>query len=309
MSRVIPLRPGRRHNISELARQHKLSRATIRRKLTSGWNPDGDAPPSVQPVATPPLPLAQDPEPMATPMATPLAMGGQGWTAPVILVAIALALGALGLLINAQVGLSLATSPTAAWTFAGLAAVADLLGLALPSTAMAIWRDRHRVLAMAAWLTWLAVATLATLAALTFSSVNLHDRATARAATISQAAALATQRDSRIATAQAAVATAKQAREAECAIRGNRCRELEAKELTALGTLQDAIASPVPAAATITDAVPEISAAVRLAKWVGLPATAEGFTNLRLALFALLPQVAGLVLAFGFCLLPRRRTQ
>jgi hypothetical protein len=162
---------------------------------------------------------------------------------------------------------------------------------------------------MAAWLTWLAVATLATLAALTFSSVNLHDRATARAATISQAAALATQRDSRIATAQTAVATAKQAREAECAIRGNRCRELEAKELMALGTLQEAIASPVPAAATIADAVPEISAAVRLARWVGLGASAEDFANLRLALMALLPQAAGLVLAFGLCRLPRRRAQ
>src|SRR5262245_50426671 len=99
MSKVIRLRrPGTRPNISELARQHKLSRATVRRKLANGWDPDGDVPRPVQPLATS---LASS--------ATPMARDGQGWTAPVILVAIALALGALGLLINAQVGLSLAT--------------------------------------------------------------------------------------------------------------------------------------------------------------------------------------------------------
>jgi hypothetical protein len=63
-----------------------------------------------------------------------------------------------------------------------------------------------------------------------------------------------------------------------------------------------AIASPVPIAATIADPDPQITAAVRLAQWVGLGVTATDVGNLRLALMALLPNIAGLVLCFGMVL-------
>ena len=46
-------------------------------------------------------------------------------------------------------------------------------------------------------------------------------------------------------------------------------------------------------------------AVLRLAKWVGLTHTADAVMNVRLALLALLPNIAGLVLAFGVAL--RRR--
>jgi hypothetical protein len=63
-----------------------------------------------------------------------------------------------------------------------------------------------------------------------------------------------------------------------------------------------AIASPVPTAATIADADPQVTGAVRLAQWVGLGVTATDVGNLRLALMALLPNIAGLVLCFGMAL-------
>jgi hypothetical protein len=41
---------------------------------------------------------------------------------------------------------------------------------------------------------------------------------------------------------------------------------------------------------------------MKLTKWLGLEVTARGVANLRLALLALLPNVSGLVLAFGIAL-------
>jgi hypothetical protein len=44
-----------------------------------------------------------------------------------------------------------------------------------------------------------------------------------------------------------------------------------------------------------SDAEPQITTAVRLVTWVGLKLTADDVVNLRLALIATLPNVAGLV--------------
>jgi len=62
------------------------------------------------------------------------------------------------------------------------------------------------------------------------------------------------------------------------------------------------IAVPVPTAATIADADPQVTGAVRLAQWAGLSVTATDIGNLCLVLMALLPNLAGLVLAFGSAL-------
>ena len=55
-----------------------------------------------------------------------------------------------------------------------------------------------------------------------------------------------------------------------------------------------------------SDAEPQITTAVRLVTWVGLKITADDVVNLRLALMAVLPNIAGLVLAFGMALRMRR---
>jgi hypothetical protein len=95
---------------------------------------------------------------------------------------------------------------------------------------------------------------------------------------------------------------ARKAREAECEIRGPRCRERETDERTALAALTAAIAVPISPVATIAEADPQVTAALRLVRWTGLKLTSDDVTNLRLALMAILPNIAGLVLAFGTAL-------
>ena len=66
-------------------------------------------------------------------------------------------------------------------------------------------------------------------------------------------------------------------------------------------------AAPVPTAATVADADPQVTGAVRLASWAGLNLTAIDVGNLRLAVMGLLPNLAGLVLAFGVALAATHR--
>jgi hypothetical protein len=73
-------------------------------------------------------------------------------------------------------------------------------------------------------------------------------------------------------------------------------------EQARMSELTAAIASLVPTAATIADPDPQVTATVRLAQWAGLGVTATDIGNLRLVLMALLPNLAGLVLAFGSAL-------
>ena len=63
-----------------------------------------------------------------------------------------------------------------------------------------------------------------------------------------------------------------------------------------------AIAVPIPRLATIADADPQVTAALRLVRWAGLKLATDDVTNLRLTLMAILPNIAGLVLAFGTAL-------
>lgn len=85
--------------------------------------------------------------------------------------------------------------------------------------------------------------------------------------------------------------------------RGPLCREREADERAALATLNTVVAAPVPAVATIADADPQVTAVLRLATWTGLNVKSDDVVNLRLALMAMLPNIAGLVLAFGMALI------
>lgn len=190
-------------------------------------------------------------------------------------------------------------------TLAGLAAAGDLLAIVLPTGASALWRARRPVLATAAWMAWIAAATLAILASVGFIELNTGDTAAGRQSIVATLAAVADQRTASIAAAQLAVVTATRAREAECMVRGPKCRDREADERAALAVLGSAIAAPIPAAPAVGTADPQVTASLRLAKWAGLPVGADDVVNLRLALMAALPNIGGLVLAFGVAL--RRR--
>jgi hypothetical protein len=147
--------------------------------------------------------------------------------------------------------------------------------------------------------------TMAGLASIAFASLHMGDAGAARAAIVTTATETANQRTAAIEGARAAAQAATVARQGECQKRGPLCRDLEHVEQARMGELTAAIALPVPTVATIADADPQIAGAVRLATWVGLGVTATDIGNLRLALMALLPNLAGLVLCFGVAL--RRR--
>jgi hypothetical protein len=226
------------------------------------------------------------------------------WTpGAAILTILALLIGALALAINAQTGWRFGTTPFAAWTFAGLSIAVDGLALALPAAAVALWHAGRRVLSLAAWAVAGAAIVGATLASLGFAQLHFGDTAAGRSAIVATTNAVADRRAAAIAAAERAANAATTAREAECAIRGPRCRDRETDERSSFAALANAIAAPVPAVATIAaDADPQVSAALKMAKWLGLEITADGVANLRLALLALLPNVSGLVLAFALAL-------
>jgi hypothetical protein len=208
----------------------------------------------------------------------------------------------LGVGINAQTGWRFGTTPISAATFAGVSIAADMLAITLPTVAVALWLSSRWALASAAWATWTLSLALAALASIGFVNRHVSDAAAARQAVLTTAAALTAQRDAAITTAKRAAAVAAESREAECKIRGQRCRALEQEEQVRLTELSAALALPLPAVPHVVDADPQLAGALRLASWAGLHATADDLSNLRLALLALLPNLAGLVLCFGLAL-------
>jgi hypothetical protein len=147
---------------------------------------------------------------------------------------------------------------------------------------------------------------MATLASVGFASLHISDTAAARAAIVSTATETTSQRTAAIETAKAAADAATKARAAKCLKRGPTCREMEHLEQARLSEIQAAIAAPLPTVATIADADPQVTGAVRLATWAGINLTAVDVGNVRLALIGLLPNLGGLVLAFGVALRTQR---
>lgn len=209
---------------------------------------------------------------------------------------------ALAVGINAQTGWRFGTTLVSAATFAGLSIAADMLAITLPTVAVALWLRSRWALASAAWATWALSLALALLASIGFINRHVSDAASVRQAVLSTAAALTAQREAAITTAKRAVATVAESRAAECKVRGQRCRALEQEEQLRLTELSAAQALPLPAAPRVADADPQLAGVLRLANWAGLHATADDLSNLRLALMALLPNLAGLLLCFGVAL-------
>jgi hypothetical protein len=219
-----------------------------------------------------------------------------------LLLLVTFAVAVLGVGINAQTGWRFGTTLVSAATFAGLSIAADVLAITLPTVAVALWLRSRWALASAAWATWALSLALAVLASIGFVNRHVGDAAAARQAVLGTAAARTAQHDAAIATAQQAVAAAAESRQAECTIRGPRCRALEQEEQARLSELSAALALPLPAAPRVAEADPQLAGALRLASWAGLRATADDLSNVRLALMALLPNLAGLVLCFGVAL-------
>ena len=204
---TVPIPIPTTFNVSALAREYKISRTTVRRRLARGWVPTPSAPTKSAPL-TPPV-------------------CGDRTLGMVVLVSIAVAIGILALAVNGQTGWRFGTTTLASVSFAGFALAGDLLVLVLPAAAVA-WHARRPVLAVSAWATWTLAAALAALASLGFVELYTSDTAAERQAGIAMSSRLGKQHEDKIAAAQLAATAAAKAREAECAMRGPRCRDREA---------------------------------------------------------------------------------
>src|SRR5258706_283639 len=180
----------------------------------------------------------------------------------------------------------------------------------LPSVAAVLGRAGHRSWSHLAWIVWPGFLVLAVLAGMGFSAGGLSDTLAGRAGAIEQAVLAKDQRVQSIAIAQRAVDTATEARKAECAARGPRCRDREGDERTALAALNTAIAAPLPLAPAMASADPGGDAAAANLTWLSggiVHATAADIERAWIAGRAVMPALAGLMLSMALIVWPRRR--
>ena len=143
-----------------------------------------------------------------------------------------------------------------------------------------------------------------------FSAGGLSDTLASRAGAIEQVVLAKDQRAHSIAIARRAADTATEARKAECAARGPRCRDREADERVALAALNAAIAAPLPLAPAIASADPGGDAAAANLTWLSggiVHATAADIERAWIAGRAVMPALAGLMLSMALIVWPRRR--
>jgi hypothetical protein len=161
-----------------------------------------------------------------------------------------------------------------------------------------------------AWAIWPGFLILSVLAAMGFSAGGLSDTLAGRAGSIEQARSAREQRAQVIATAQRAADTVMEARKAECAPRGPRCRDREADERAALAALNAAIAAPLPLAPAMASADPGGDSAAANLTWLSggiVHATAADIERAWIAGRAVMPALAGLMLSMALIVWPRRR--
>jgi hypothetical protein len=208
-------------------------------------------------------------------------------TAPALLSTAAVALAAVGMIINGSFARSLGSSEIAGWLFLAIGVAADLVALVMPSCASRLWQARQRTTALIGWAIWIMTFMFAVTAGIGFASTNISDVALARASRITPA----------VLTAQVELTDAMAARDRECKSGvGRYCRDREAAVSERRQILDTAMAT------VGRTADPQTEAAIKLVTWVSLGAlrpAADDFTMLRLALLALLPQIGGILLMVG----------
>jgi hypothetical protein len=287
-------------NISQLARQTGLSRQTIRRKLSNGWQPP--TAPSVE-INEPHQRVATSGHPDGRP-------GHSGsYVAATVLALAALTLGGIQLAIDGQYAAGFGRTPVETTLQAVQGVAIGIAAVILPSVAAVLRRAGHQSWSHLAWIVWPGFLVLTILAGMGFSAGGLSDMLAGRAGAIEQAMLAKDQRVQSIVTAQRAAETATEARKAECAARGPRCRDREADERTALAALNAAIAAPLPLAPAIASADPGGDAAAANLTWLSggiVHATAGDIERVWIAGRAIMPALAGLLLSMAVMTWPRR---
>jgi hypothetical protein len=135
-------------------------------------------------VALPPAaPIAAPPdEPAVTPAGSRVIA--------LIVGATALALAAVGLVLNAHFAASLGQTGLAAVLLAAIGLAMDVLAVTLPTAASKLWQTRHQLAALAAWLIWAGALVMMLLAGIGFASTNIGDAVAGRAKVANESVAL-----------------------------------------------------------------------------------------------------------------------
>ena len=207
--------------------------------------------------------------------------------ASLLLTTAAVALSAVGIAINGWFARSLGSSDFARWLFLVVGVASDLATLVLPYTAAGLWHSGRRVNAVVGWFVWFVTFVFAVTAGIGFASSNIADVTLVRASRVTPA----------VTSAQAMLADAMIARDRECKGGvGKFCREREAL-VAERRQILDAATTSVGQAAD-----PQTAAAIKLLAWVSgniMRPAPEDFSMFRLILFALVPQIGGLLLLVG----------
>jgi hypothetical protein len=249
--------------------------------------PLADAANAALPIQAPAEQVSQARQLPGTPPATDTLRGVRSSRHPiasVLLSTAALALAAVGIVMNGWFARSLGSTDSAAWLFMAVGVAADLVALVMPSCVAALWQVGQRATALVGWGAWLMTFAFAITAGIGFASVNIADVTLARAARMTPA----------VQTAQAALADAMAARDRECKGGvGKFCREREA----AVNDRRQALDTAMHAVEQTAD--PQTEAAIHVVAWMSrglLRPTGDDFAMLRLVLLALLPQIGGILL-------------
>ena len=296
---VVPVRP--QINISALARQHGLSRQTIRRRLATGW----------QPPRAPQVEIIESNQGVAT-LATPHGRVRGSYVAAAVLALAAVTLGGIQLAIDAQYAGGFGRTPVETWLQAMQGVGIGIAAMILPCVAAVLRRTGQVGWSRGAWAIWPGFLVLTIIAGAGFSAGGMSDAIAQRGGAIEQAASAKDQRTQAIAIAQRAVDTAAEARKAECAMRGPHCRNREADEKTALAMLNAAIAVPLPPAVTISAADPGGETAAANIAWASfgyIKATAADVQRTWIAGRVVMPAFAGLMLSMAVMVWPRQRSR
>jgi hypothetical protein len=239
-------------NISALARELGVSRATVRRRLANGWQPpvtiDGEIVQSNQEGAThgqgvdatldAALPVVTTPT-MA--VATPAVHSwppygrapGLRWRAigrgatGLALAGCGIAVAVTSIRANAWFGRSLTTDPLAGEIFSSLSVLAEIAACIIPTANRFYWQDGDRWTALRGFVLMVVALTVVFFAASGFVLNTISTGIETRGDRMTPAVDLA----------QRTADTLAKSRADECRRRGDRCRDLEAQERKALADL------------------------------------------------------------------------
>jgi hypothetical protein len=105
--------------------------------------------------------------------------------------AAATGLAVVGLTVNTRFAASFGQTAEAAVLLAAIGLVIDVLAIVLPSSAAQLWRDRHRMAGLLAWVIWLIALGMTLLAAMGFAATNIGDGVAGRTKVAAEATGLA----------------------------------------------------------------------------------------------------------------------